>query len=71
MVITARVPAPRVCRECEKSAAGCKEHGTCTDYAVERLMREIALAENRKVRGVEYDLRIVAMRSGRLRKKQI
>ena len=71
MVITARVPAPRVCRKCDKGLGGCKERRTCTEYAVEKLMRDLALMENRRVHGLEYDLRQVAMKGGRLRKKQL
>lgn len=70
IVITATVPAAKVCKNCLKSAGGCKERKYCTDYAVERLVRGFALMENQKTHGVEYDIRRNAARSGRLRERQ-
>lgn len=69
-VLTAAVPSAQVCKNCPKSKGGCKERKTCTEYAVERFVRGIALAENQKAHNREYDLRRNAQRAGRLRKKQ-
>lgn len=69
-ILTARAPVSKVCKNCPKSKEGCKERKTCTEYAVERLVRGIALAENRKARDAEYDLRRNAQRSGRLKQNQ-
>ena len=71
MVITASVPKAKVYLRCEKSVGGCKESKTCVEYAVERLVRSIALDENERTHETEYNLRRVAMRSGRLRNRQI
>lgn len=71
LVITARVPRPRVCVMCEKSAGGCKERSGCAAYATERLVRELLLKENHKAHSVEYDLREVAIKGGRLRRRQL
>lgn len=71
IVITARAPKAKVCLNCKKSAGGCTERKTCVDYAVERLVRSIALDENGRRNEMEYNLRRVAIRSGRLKDKQV
>lgn len=70
-MITATVPAARVCRNCRKAESGCRERNDCVDYAVERIVRGLALVENRKKRGVEYDMRRNAVRSGRMKERQM
>ena len=54
IAINVDIPAPRVCKNCIHSKTGCRERATCTDYAVERIIRGMALNIKNKKCDAEY-----------------
>lgn len=54
IAINVDIPAPRVCKNCINSKMGCRVRTTCTDYAVERIIRGMALNIKNKKCDAEY-----------------